>query len=119
MSTRQNEILADILVMGGGPAGTTFATLMQQRGWKVVLLEKDHHPRFHMGESLLPMNLPIFERLEFDQATGNYSYSSKVLSDKGFMLLGDAFTFIDPAFSSSVYQDMSSGERAVAVDTGL
>lgn len=54
---------ADIVVIGGGPAGSTFATLMQQRGWQVVLLEKDHHPRFHIGESLLPMNLPIFERL--------------------------------------------------------
>ena len=53
----------DVLVIGGGPAGTTFATLMQNRGWNVVLLEKDHHPRFHVGESLLPMNLPIFERL--------------------------------------------------------
>ncbi|HKJ18408.1 MAG TPA: NAD(P)/FAD-dependent oxidoreductase [Xanthomonadales bacterium] len=53
----------DILVIGGGPAGTTFATLMAQRGWKVALLEKGEHPRFHIGESLLPMNLPILERL--------------------------------------------------------
>lgn len=36
---------------------------MAQRGWSVTLLEKDRHPRFHIGESLLPMNLPIFERL--------------------------------------------------------
>lgn len=53
----------DVLVIGGGPAGTTFATLMARRGWGVTLLEKDRHPRFHIGESLLPMNLPIFERL--------------------------------------------------------
>ncbi len=58
-----NKEQADVVVIGGGPAGTTFATLMQKRGWKVVLLEKDHHPRFHIGESLLPMNLPVFERL--------------------------------------------------------
>jgi len=53
----------DVLVMGGGPAGSTAATLLARYGRKVVLLEKDHHPRFHIGESLLPMNLPLFERL--------------------------------------------------------
>lgn len=53
----------DVLVIGGGPAGTTFATLMTNNGWDVTLLEKQHHPRFHIGESLLPMNLPILERL--------------------------------------------------------
>jgi flavin-dependent dehydrogenase len=53
----------DVLVIGGGPAGTTAATFLARKGWKVLLLEKDHHPRFHIGESLLPMNLPILERL--------------------------------------------------------
>ena len=53
----------DILVIGGGPAGSTFGNLAAQRGWQVTLLEKDEHPRFHIGESLLPMTLPIIERL--------------------------------------------------------
>ena len=53
----------DVLVIGGGPAGTTAATLLARKGWKVALLEKSVHPRFHIGESLLPMNLPILERL--------------------------------------------------------
>jgi len=53
----------DVLVIGGGPAGTTAATLLARKGWKVILLEKARHPRFHIGESLLPMNLPILERL--------------------------------------------------------
>ena len=53
----------DVLVIGGGPAGTTFATSMKRNGWDVTMLEKAHHPRFHIGESLLPMNLPILERL--------------------------------------------------------
>ena len=53
----------DVLVIGGGPAGSTFGNLAAQRRWQVTLLEKDEHPRFHIGESLLPMNLPIFERL--------------------------------------------------------
>ena len=57
------DVDVDVLVIGGGPAGTTAATFLARRGWKVTLLEKDAHPRFHIGESLLPMNLPILERL--------------------------------------------------------
>ncbi|MGH8632920.1 MAG: NAD(P)/FAD-dependent oxidoreductase [Burkholderiales bacterium] len=53
----------DVLVIGGGPAGSTISALLAQRGRDVVLLEKARHPRFHIGESLLPFNLPLFERL--------------------------------------------------------
>jgi len=55
--------LCDVAVIGGGPAGSTAAILLAQRGFNVIALEKAHHPRFHIGESLLPMNLPVFERL--------------------------------------------------------
>jgi len=55
--------ICDVAVIGGGPAGSTAATLLAKKGYKVIALEKAHHPRFHIGESLLPMNLPIFERL--------------------------------------------------------
>ncbi|WP_155393039.1 NAD(P)/FAD-dependent oxidoreductase [Xanthomonas albilineans] len=53
----------DVLVIGGGPAGCTAAILLAQQGWQVSVLEKDRHPRFHIGESLLPMNIPILRRL--------------------------------------------------------
>jgi Dehydrogenases (flavoproteins) len=62
ISTSQHDC-SDAVVIGGGPAGTTIATLLKEKGWRVTLFEQDHHPRFHIGESLLPMNLPILDRL--------------------------------------------------------
>lgn len=53
----------DVLIIGGGPAGSTAAALLAQQGRRVVLLEKAHHPRFHVGESLLPANVPLFDKL--------------------------------------------------------
>lgn len=57
------EQTCDVLVVGGGPAGATIATLLAERGHRVTLIEKDHHPRFHIGESLLPLNLPLLDQL--------------------------------------------------------
>ena len=53
----------DVLVIGGGPAGSTVSAFLPQMGHHVVLLEKARHPRFHIGESLLPANLPLLETL--------------------------------------------------------
>lgn len=53
----------DVLVIGGGPAGSTCATLLAEKGFNVIMLEKEEHPRFHIGESLLPANMPLLERL--------------------------------------------------------
>jgi flavin-dependent dehydrogenase len=61
--TDQTVVQCDVAVIGGGPGGSTAAALLARRGYKVIVLEKAHHPRFHIGESLLPMNLPLFERL--------------------------------------------------------
>ncbi|MFW5921615.1 MAG: NAD(P)/FAD-dependent oxidoreductase, partial [Polyangiales bacterium] len=56
----------DVLVVGGGPAGATAAALLAKDGHSVLVLERERFPRFHIGESLLPAELGIFERLGFD-----------------------------------------------------
>lgn len=53
----------DVLIVGGGPAGATVATILAQHGLHVAVCERTAFPRFHVGESLLPANVPLFERL--------------------------------------------------------
>ncbi len=55
--------MCDVLVIGGGPAGSTISSFLAQKGRHVVVLEKTRRPCFHIGESLLPMNLPVLEQL--------------------------------------------------------
>ena len=53
----------DAIVVGGGPAGATTATLLAQHGRQVLLLERESFPRYHIGESLMPHTWFTFERL--------------------------------------------------------
>lgn len=81
----QGTTACDVLIIGGGPAGATAATLLAEKGRHVVLLEKDRHPRFHIGESLLPLNLRIFERLgvaERMAAIGVHKPGARFVSDE-------------------------------------
>jgi flavin-dependent dehydrogenase len=53
----------DVVVIGGGPAGSTVSTLVAQRGYRVQLYERERFPRFHIGESLIPETYWVLQRL--------------------------------------------------------
>jgi len=61
MTTSSNT--CDVLVLGSGPAGSSLAAILAEKGWQVDVWEKDPHPRFHIGESLLPHTLPFLKQL--------------------------------------------------------
>jgi FADH2-dependent halogenase len=57
----------DVIVLGGGPAGATAAMVLAGEGLNVRVLEKARFPRFHVGESLLPYNMGLFEELGIEE----------------------------------------------------
>jgi flavin-dependent dehydrogenase len=64
MSSRNGKADADVVVIGGGPAGSTVSTLLAQQGIGVKLYERERFPRFHIGESLIPETYWVFQRLK-------------------------------------------------------
>ena len=59
----QNQRQPDVIVIGGGPSGSTAATLLAQKGYRVELFERERFPRFHIGESLIPHTYWVLKRL--------------------------------------------------------
>jgi flavin-dependent dehydrogenase len=57
------EASYDVAIIGGGPAGSTAATLLARAGRRVIVCEREKFPRFHIGESLLPVSMKTFTRL--------------------------------------------------------
>jgi flavin-dependent dehydrogenase len=64
MASANGTNTADVVVIGGGPAGSTVSTLIAQHGYRVKLFERERFPRFHIGESLIPETYWVFERLK-------------------------------------------------------
>ena len=64
----------DAAIIGGGPAGSTAANLLAQAGRRVVVLEREKFPRFHIGESLLPYSMSALDRLGVRAALETFAF---------------------------------------------
>ena len=86
-----------VIVIGGGPSGSTASTLIAQKGHRVRLFEREKHPRFHIGESLIPQTYWTLKRLNMlDKMKGSHfikKYSVQFVGSSG--RLSEPFYFWD------------------------
>lgn len=86
-----------VIVIGGGPAGSTASTLIAQQGYRVQLFERDQFPRFHIGESLIPETYWVLKRLNMlpKMKSSHFvkKYSVQFVTSRG--KLSEPFYFVD------------------------
>ena len=102
----------DVIVIGGGPGGSTTAALVAEKGRRVLLLERDKHPEFKIGESLMPATYWTFERLGVLEKLKNShfpkKYSVQFYSGSGKASAPFYFYRNDPHESSMTWQVLRS-----------
>jgi flavin-dependent dehydrogenase len=98
----------EVVVIGGGPAGATVATLIAQKGYRVRLFEREHFPRYHIGESLIPCTYHVIRRLgllgKMKASQFVKKYSVQFVNQHG--KLSEPFYFVEhkPHESSQTWQ---------------
>jgi len=106
----------DVIIIGGGPAGSSAAITLAQQGKKVLVLEKETFPRFHIGESLLPYNRRLFEDLGVADQIASAGFTVK----RGAQFwLGDSSKRIRVTFARGIFTEEHESvqvERAVFDD---
>ena len=110
----------DVITIGGGPGGAAASTLLAQRGYKVLLLERSRTPRFKIGESLMPATYWTLQRMGVLPRM-KASHFPRKYSVQFFNKLGKAsapfyFTETDPSDSSQTWQVLRSEFDALLLD---
>src|SRR6266571_4066266 len=107
-----NRESPDVVVIGGGPGGSTVSTLLAQQGLKVELFERERFPRFHIGESLIPHTFWVLKRLGMlEKMRASHfvkKYSVQFVNEHG--KLSEPFYFMDhkPHECSQTWQVLRS-----------
>jgi flavin-dependent dehydrogenase len=102
----------DVIVIGGGPSGSATATLLAQRGYRVTVFEREHFPRFHIGESMIPYCYPMVKRLGMlDKMKGSHftkKYGVQFINELGKLSEPFRFGQYDPHERSQSWQVVRS-----------
>lgn len=108
----RSENQYDVIVIGGGPSGSAAATLLAKRGFKVVVYERDHFPRFHVGESLIPYCYPVLEKLgllpKMKSSHFTKKYGVQFINEHGKLSEPFRFEEYDPHERSQTWQVLRS-----------
>jgi flavin-dependent dehydrogenase len=81
---------ADVIIVGAGPGGATAGTFLARQGHSVLLIDKEDFPRFHIGESLLPIDLALFDKLGLDMSGFLYKGGAEFFDER----TGDQATYL-------------------------
>jgi len=71
------DLESDIIIIGAGPSGAVAAALLRKNGYQVTILEKQHFPRFSIGESLLPQCMEFLEEADMVSAIEEAGFQYK------------------------------------------
>ncbi|MFZ9036054.1 MAG: NAD(P)/FAD-dependent oxidoreductase [Francisellaceae bacterium] len=97
----------DVIIIGAGPAGSVAASLLLKKGWRVTIIERQHFPRFSIGESLLPQCMHFLEQADLIDVVKSAGFQSKN---------GAAFTWHEDQYTCFNFHEKFLGASGLIID---